>query len=493
MTDITWLHLSDWHQRGNEFNRRVIRDGLITDIHNRRGISPDLARVDFVIFSGDIAYSGQKEEYSAAAEFLLEPLLQELQLDACNLFIVPGNHDIDHQLFRYLPQELTAPLESEEQVQDWLSDKNRHYILEPFQAFEEFVSGFTGQAHPAYAATRIVERSDIHIGLLGLNSALMSARYKDGEGNSNDYGKLVIGELQLYDALKQLDACDITLAVLHHPFSWLFEFDANHAEERLREKCHFILHGHHHKPGVQVEMCTMGKSVIIPAGASYGTRLVDDPRYINAYNFVHVDFTTSEGTIYLRRWSDQRNTFREDIDSFPQGRFAFTLDAAREEPPKELPEPVYGEIVIDTSMHNLIPTETPCERFLTFSQTHHAYITAATDATLAAFLPFRQHSRINAAHCTSALDELQKVRQHIDELYKLLITTTLIPPPLLKDQQHNMSHIAQQREDLIASVQHLRSSRYVLSAEQFTTLRDEIRARFENLLQELAQLDILSS
>jgi hypothetical protein len=29
---LTWIHVSDWHQKGKEFDRRVVRDALIEDI-----------------------------------------------------------------------------------------------------------------------------------------------------------------------------------------------------------------------------------------------------------------------------------------------------------------------------------------------------------------------------------------------------------------------------------------------------------------------------
>jgi hypothetical protein len=37
MSAITWLHLSDWHQRGEDFNREVVRDRLID---GRSGSTP---------------------------------------------------------------------------------------------------------------------------------------------------------------------------------------------------------------------------------------------------------------------------------------------------------------------------------------------------------------------------------------------------------------------------------------------------------------------
>jgi hypothetical protein len=76
MAGLTWFHLSDWHQRGREFDRQVIRDALIRDIYQRKEISPDLARVDFIVFSGDVAFSGKQEEYRAAIKNLFEPVLE---------------------------------------------------------------------------------------------------------------------------------------------------------------------------------------------------------------------------------------------------------------------------------------------------------------------------------------------------------------------------------------------------------------------------------
>ena len=66
MKQLTWLHLSDWHQRGGDFDRGVVRDALIKEIRERERIDPALARVDFVVFSGDLAFGGGRAEYEAA-------------------------------------------------------------------------------------------------------------------------------------------------------------------------------------------------------------------------------------------------------------------------------------------------------------------------------------------------------------------------------------------------------------------------------------------
>ena len=152
------------------------------------------------------------------------------------------------------------------------------------------------------------------IGLLGLNLALMSGRMI--KATTNDFGNLVVGTPQVIEGYQQIVQDDIHIAVMHHPFEWLAEFDRRSVENRLNREFHFILCGHEHepniKPNISVERGKVGDYVIIPAGASYETRVAGNPRYTNSYNFVHFDFETRQGTIYLRRWSDRSIKWVED-------------------------------------------------------------------------------------------------------------------------------------------------------------------------------------
>ena len=55
MSGLTWLHLSDWHHKDFPIDPKVVRDRLVKDIKERTAISPDLAKIDFIVFSGDVA------------------------------------------------------------------------------------------------------------------------------------------------------------------------------------------------------------------------------------------------------------------------------------------------------------------------------------------------------------------------------------------------------------------------------------------------------
>jgi len=94
------LHLSDIHiccEGDESFDFGVVFDPLIERIkEDRKSKKID---VELVFLTGDIAFQGIKEEYDIAAEYLTR-LMQEIDLPAERLFIVPGNHDVNRKLYR---------------------------------------------------------------------------------------------------------------------------------------------------------------------------------------------------------------------------------------------------------------------------------------------------------------------------------------------------------------------------------------------------------
>lgn len=330
MKGLTWLHLSDWHQRGPDFDRQVVRDALLADLRDRVKLDPALAEVDFVIFSGDAAWAGKAEDFKTAREVFFDPVLNALKdggLSPDKLFFVPGNHDLSRDyIAEMLPPGLQKPLETDAEVQKWLTESERRdRALEPCKHYSAFVTGFTGQKTPAYAHTWSGFIGQKTVGILCLNSAWMCGRNKDAKGQVNDRGFLTVGEPQIHEALERIASADVRLCVLHRSFHWLAEFDGDCVETRLKRACHFILHGHEHKPKFDLSRSLVGECAVIPAGASYDRRVAANPRYTNAYNFVHLDFDTGEGTIFLRRGSDPRNQWLADHEFHDGGKFTFPL------------------------------------------------------------------------------------------------------------------------------------------------------------------------
>lgn len=257
MVGVTWLHLSDWHQNGIQFDRRVVRDALKEDIENRSALSEKLSTVDFVIFSGDLSNRGKSEEFQKAREQLLDPLLEACgqSQNPDRFFIVPGNHDLDRDSFNQWQKEFwdSCFSNSYDRLTECLEqDESRERILEPFQAFTSFVQVYNGQDLPNYGSVRILNIRDKKIALFGINSALACGRHINEESKEiDDRGFVFVGEPQIYDRLSSISDANIKIAVLHHTFDWLNGTDLDRVRRRLMEKFDFILQGHQHKQDVR--------------------------------------------------------------------------------------------------------------------------------------------------------------------------------------------------------------------------------------------------
>lgn len=344
MSSLTWLHISDWHQTASDFDRRLVAKRLLEDIQNRTAISRDLEKIDLIIFSGDVANTGKAAEYEMAVQQLFKPLMKCAGLGDngwSRILIVPGNHDLDRLQRNAIPEKLIAslmdpsnPAKKRKAVNGYLEDAlTRRVLLSPFANFSELLFHRVGatprylqHSEPEYFQTRIFNEGGRSIGLAGFNSAWMCGINMDSRGKANDYGNLIIGEPPIDSALDQIGSADIRIAVMHHPLSWLVDFDRDFVEEQFYDKCHFVLHGHQHLPRVHVIGSTIGETVNIPAGTIYNRRFESNPRYANSYNFVHLDFKTSRGTVFLRRWSESANRWIND-DAYRQvgGKFQFAI------------------------------------------------------------------------------------------------------------------------------------------------------------------------
>ncbi|MCP4217961.1 MAG: hypothetical protein GY765_25180, partial [bacterium] len=341
MSKLTWLHLSDWHQKDEIFDRKVVRDALIADIKERRTIHPGLEKIDFIVFSGDLAWKGKKSQLEEAEKNFLAPVLDAAGLEKDRLFMVPGNHDLDRDLFEMLPAALTKPL-TDEDVKEWLgNDKKRPKVLEPFEAYAEFVKAYGGGNFSPYASCTRFKAGGREVGLMGLNSSWMCGRDKN-----SDYGKLIIGEPQVYDSLKTLEGADLRIVVMHHPFNWLTLADSDNVEGRIREGADFILAGHQHRECVSVEKRNRENCIVIHAGAAYVRR-----DKANGYNFVHID-DTENCTVFLRCWSEKIKKWREDVDASTGGMFSFPLSKSAPSSTEPVPKETSPE---DISPHKTTP------------------------------------------------------------------------------------------------------------------------------------------
>lgn len=320
---ITWLHLSDLHFRGSRaYDENIVLQALLRDVAER--IQTDGLRPDFIAITGDVAFSGKQDEYDLARLFF-DKLLTTTGLPCERLFVVPGNHDVDRNLITSGAKAIGTSLTDRDSVNTLLiTPGDRRLVLARFKGYEGFVNNYFA-GHLAfddehYFYVQELDLSGRRIALLGLNSAWLCASDQDKEQG------LVIGERQTRAALdaEQATGAELKIALLHHPFDWLREFDQNDSAAMLLDNCDFVLHGHLHRTAMAQLVSPDSGAMVIAGGACYETR-----QYPNSYNFVRLDLSAGTGTVYLRRYSDVRGGFwaKDTLlyRNVPEGEYSFAL------------------------------------------------------------------------------------------------------------------------------------------------------------------------
>ncbi len=321
MSKITWLHISDIHLNTQQvYDEKIVLDELLKDINNC--IQKNDLQPDFIVVTGDISFSSKPEEYKLAKEFF-DDLLKTTRVPKDRLYIVPGNHDVDRNSLTSLSLGASNVLTDRSKTNESLgNEKARSFILGRFHNYQNFINEyFDGQEihfdENEYFYVKTINVAGSKIGILGLNSSWLSS-------SDDDCGKLQLGERQIRQALDDSTDVDFRVALLHHPFEWLRDFEHGHVDALLIDNCYFILSGHMHRQGILELTTPDSKAVIIPAGASYESR-----NYSNSYNFVKLNLEEQNGTIYFRIYSDNRGGFWTlDATSFrnvKDGTYPFQL------------------------------------------------------------------------------------------------------------------------------------------------------------------------
>jgi predicted MPP superfamily phosphohydrolase len=333
MSELTWLHISDLHLRDSEQHRwdeDIVLKALLRDVADciqHEGLHPD-----FIVVTGDIAFSGRKAEYDSASQFF-DSLLETTGLGKDRLFLVPGNHDVDRRRLDIAARAMATAVKDRESANQALAqERSLRILFDRFYGYATFVNTYLDDClpfdHNSYYYVRTLDLSGQRIAVLGLNSAWLA-------GSDEDRHHLALGERQVRAALEQARGANLSLALMHHPFDWLRDFDRGDAEPLLCDACDFVLHGHMHEPGLLQASTPDSNAMIVTAGACYKAR-----DYPNTYNLVRLDLAQRAGAVYLRRYSDERGGFwTKDTQTYrnaPDGCYEFHLQA---EPAAGAPAP----------------------------------------------------------------------------------------------------------------------------------------------------------
>lgn len=304
MREIAWLQVSDIHMRvRDEWSQDVVLRALTDSIRARRSQGLNL---DFILATGDLAFSGNKEEYDLVERFFDE-LVAASGVPKERIFCIPGNHDVNRDRQKLCFQGARSTLISPNAVDPVLSPNSDDIatLLQRQEAFRSFqASYFGGQRRTvtpdelAYVSSLTID--DVVIAIVGLNSAWLA------EGGNSDHGNLLLGERQVRNAFEESGKVDahIVIAMAHHPLHLLREFDRNAATRYIMRRCDFYHCGHLHQSESHGAGFDASACLIVAAGASFETRESQ-----NTYSLVKLDLLAGTRTLTTVQYDPGQGAF----------------------------------------------------------------------------------------------------------------------------------------------------------------------------------------
>ncbi len=261
---IRFLHVSDFHLRPARVARyeqdRVL-DGLVRFLERDRAEFP----LDLVFVTGDLAFSGKAEEL-ALVEALLRRLLAVTGVPPEHVFVVPGNHDVDRGVGRWLLRTLAS---DEQAIAFFEEPDGRAFHRKKLAAYEASLRGVLGPGRAlglgvGAEAVEIVKVAGTRLAVASFNSSWFAQ-------GDDDQGNLWLGEPNVRRALDQVADAEAAFAIslVHHPFEYLHEAERDVVESWFERGFDLVLRGHLHRDKTRSIASQRGGYVEVAAPAAY--------------------------------------------------------------------------------------------------------------------------------------------------------------------------------------------------------------------------------
>jgi predicted phosphodiesterase len=317
---LTILHLSDLHIKSDSTPQELVLSSLIRKLQEITRAEP----IKVLIVTGDIAFSGKSVEYEKAKE-LLNKIIHTCKIDIRNIFMIPGNHDVDRSKIKpgyinwwYNFQDegsLQLVLDSDDALPKIEAAKEAYFAFTQELMNKNIVLGKFGQyVHDVFIDSTT---SLIKVKIVGLNSALFSGY--DGD----DKSKLALGLEQVAYCEEKVNLeREIVITCIHHPFN-CFHYCESPTINVIKRMSDVILSGHLHEErnAFQREGNT-GEVITISAGAAYEKRL-----HNNSFNIIQLDLISAKGKVVFYKYLPDQHEWilNKEINHKNEGVFEFSF------------------------------------------------------------------------------------------------------------------------------------------------------------------------
>jgi predicted MPP superfamily phosphohydrolase len=297
---FTWVHVSDLHAGHGDSAVQVDQRFVMADLLRDAASQVDelvriatIPRVDAIVVTGDVAFSGAEHEYELAAAFLDKLRAATKLPDREAVYVVPGNHDVDRRIVLQDPAFAGAFEATRRGEQDLrtLIEARSSALVQRKHHFRQFATKHAPRSSPADHGgwSHRFAAGDLDILLVGIDSARMSQ-------DDADHGRLWVGRDQIEAIIDDPADDPLRIVLAHHPLEWLAdpEFDRH----RIRTWSDIYLHGHVHQQHGELIMRGGGdRALTIVAGAAHA-----DPHDPQVHHYQIASIVRSGPGLELRIW-----------------------------------------------------------------------------------------------------------------------------------------------------------------------------------------------
>ena len=277
--EISILHLSDIHFGRPSYSWKYAKkENVLNSLIEKISNLGDSWMPNIVVVSGDVGWSGSREDYELAEEWF-QRLMSEINISGNNLIFCPGNHDINRSYAKFytVPNDIYSADELLGDVKNLI----RNYTL-PFQEFISF------QDNLEIPKLKIDDIENYLVGyrdILDLRFIILNSSWCSR--SDRDRSNLWIGapHIELLESngiipgSANYDTSPLTIAILHHGSEWFHQREYSNIAYRkapynkLKKMSHLILVGHEHPDEDQGDERFHGLSRLFRGGATYGDSL----------------------------------------------------------------------------------------------------------------------------------------------------------------------------------------------------------------------------
>lgn len=253
----------------------------------------------FIVFTGDIAFSGQKEEYATANIFfnnLKKYLLEYNPSIKIDFIFAPGNHDCDFSVEQTIRDiVIKAVLDNSSKIDQHIIDACTGIQKDYFDFIEAFSSA---QNINKDISNKVLTRYEFQIGensisFNSFNTAWMSQK--------QEQQAKILFPLSFINQEKLVETKDnLSISIFHHPQHWLTHSNLRSFKEFVDSCSDVILTGHEHtQSAFQSHNITNRKNVEYIEG---GTLQDSYNNMHSKFNLLLIDLKTKKHDIFIFEW-----------------------------------------------------------------------------------------------------------------------------------------------------------------------------------------------